>query len=1060
MKLFRALFGSLIPSDKSSCTLEIPPIVIPACGRRESTCKLTVAIPAKTFVTYSNLNSQGNRRVARLLPKALLLLAILPALATFSCRRPTAQETDLPSRRFGNLWVSLNKAKIVEHPLLDSKPRRFLHVTDRPEMVERISWAEIFGPENRAPEQNTYEWKPTFPFASEDEVRVEHLAYDLTRVDDPSEIGPTSYALQKDRVIVGVPRSLSLAQSELPLRFIYSAEAAQVEMEPLFGRWTFDRTQPPAEGETWWSCRLPVPGKVSGDWADRFCAVYFFGEKQGGQYWNLETARLFVRIPSSYLEGPPLGSVTVTYQIDRAGLDDDLSNPKGSGERETAARNMLFRRGECDECLRSSLYLPSPCEVRIPAFVPPGTDLSFAVAPIGKKGYEGTLTYRVAVSEPGGGNEPRVIFTRDVSLESEQERPWEAHRVPLDDFANRNVELCFSTTAETDYPWHIPGLVGSPAIIKGGTPDNPNIIFVAYDTQRADHVGCYGYDKNTTPNADRLASGGIRFDECLSPSSWTLPSFAIAFTGRYPRSLGVERQRYAIPQNTQTLAQSLADAGYYTCGVVSNPFLHPGTNMDLGFETYEFRTYVFDPNCAEKVTDTTIRWLSEGLPEPFFMFVHYIDPHQPFGLSEETADRFGSGYEGPIKRAFCDRDGTLYKGEDRQRIMDMYDGDCWYTDSEFGRLLDKIDGKTSGEAPSNSIEKRTIIALMSDHGEEFWDHGGADRGFGCPEYDRGLDHGHTFYQELIRVMLILRYPEAVKSGFVFSTPMSLLDLPPTLLDLAGLDPKSLGGDIAGISLCNAVSQNGDPESAPKDRTIYMDSLLFGTPKLGVIQYPWKMIHHLDSGRSELYNLLEDPKEKTDVASLNWKLSESMLDLIIGYNRDVCKQEREEALEITAVGDGSNHQYRCILRSAQTIPQPQADPSIQTYRRREGRWQDLTISFETDQPKTTLTFPLGLFDTPIAGVFEIDGKPEVRRVFCGPDGDHPQEFPLRVDLLPTGIGTIKSGSPADAALTEAAPAWTISVTRNYRQAAGGPQRELMTLDEEALQSLRAIGYTGP
>jgi arylsulfatase A-like enzyme len=689
-------------------------------------------------------------------------------------------------------------------------------------------------------------------------------------------------------------------------------------------------------------------------------------------------------------------------------------------------------------------------------FIPPATDLCFAVAPVRETGYGGTLTYQVEVSEPGRKDTTRTIFHREIPLEAEKERPWETHRVPLDDFAGRNVELSFSTLAQTSYPWSIPALVGSPAIVKRVTPERPNIVLVAFDTQRADHLGSYGYERNVSPNADRLARDGTRFETCLSPSSWTLPSFAAVFTGRYPRSLGIERQRYAIPENTQTLAQSLTDAGYYTCGIVSNPFLHPGTNMDLGFETYEYRTYVFSPDCAERVTDTAVRWLSEDLPEPFFLFVHYIDPHQPYGLNEETADHFGSGYSGPVPRAFCERDGTLYKGADRTRILDMYDGDCWYTDREFGRLLDKIDGEGSAEDPGDSLRERTIVALMADHGEEFWDHGGADRGFDCIEYDRGLDHGHTYYQELVRLPLILRYPGGISGGSVFSDPMSLLDLAPTLLDLAGLNPQSLGGDIPGIPLGKAILQKDIP---PADRTLYLESLLYGTPKLGVIQYPWKMIHHLETGRSELYNLVEDPEEKQNVAAGNWKRAESMLDLVLKYNRDVCRQKREETLEIAAVGDGSSHRYQCTLRSAETIPQPTADASIRTYRRRQGRWQDLTISFESDRSITTMVFPLGLFDSPIACILEIDGKAVPAKVFCGPEGDHPEEIPFRIDLLPTGVGKMKPGSPGEGALARQTPAWAVSIVRRYREAEGGVEREPITLDEEALQSLRAGGYMG-
>jgi arylsulfatase A-like enzyme len=723
---------------------------------------------------------------------------------------------------------------------------------------------------------------------------------------------------------------------------------------------------------------------------------------------------------------------------------DDLASVEG---REEAIRNLLPQEAAVGKRLKPSLYLPTPSEIRIPIAVPAESDLYFSVFPWICPGLTGTLTYEITCQVKTGGRvEKKVLFRQEMASPPDPKAEWATHRIPLDEFAGKTVEFSFITRADTSPHCSIPAYFGSPRVFPRAESAKPNIVLVAFDTQRADHLGCYGYGRDVSPNVDRLAREGMRFDMCESPSSWTLPSFVSMFTGSYSRSLGLESIDFALPQNVRTLAGTLAEEGYTTAGIVSNPFLHPWTNLHRGFEDYEIESYNFTPDAAKRVTDSALKYLSGPHPEPFFLFVHYIDPHMPVGQDDATAGRFTQGYEGPVEPDFFELNGNRFPDpEDRRFVVGLYDGDVGATDREFGRLLDGIRGPSSAEDPS--LGGNTIVVFMSDHGEEYWDHGGRSLGFECKDYERGLEHGHTFYQELVHVPLIVRYPDIVPAGSVCSKPVSLLDIAPTLLDLAGIDPEVMGARIHGISLSETLRY----EKPPPWRTLYLDSPLTGLPKLGMVEYPWKMVHHLATGQSELFDLAKDPGEKQNLAAANWRKSEAMMDRILEFNRQACRRGRSEVIEIRAFGDTKPHQYECTLSSREETKAPRlAFPAAVRRRQEEDRYV-LEISFASDRADRPMAFSLEGSDSPIDCVLRIDGKADPGKVYCGPAKDHPGEFPFRLDLLPTGFRKPETEPTG--------PGWAVWMNRNYYELKGAPRGEASSLDDEALQHLRAMNYVG-
>jgi hypothetical protein len=270
---------------------------------------------------------------------------------------------------------------------------------------------------------------------------------------------------------------------------------------------------------------------------------------------------------------------------------------------------------------------------------------------------------------------------------------------------------------------------------------------------------------------------------------------------------------------------------------------------------------------------------------------------------------------------------------------------------------------------------------------------------------------------------------------------------PTLLDLAGIGAEAMGTDIQGISLSETLRH----EKPPPWRTLYLDSPLTGLPKLGMIEFPWKMVHHLRTGRSELFDLAKDPYEKRNVAAANWKKSEAMMDGIVKFNREECRLARSQVVELRTLGDTKSHRYECILSSPGELEEPGLTFPAEVRRRREGDQHVLEISFESDRSGDRIVFLPGKRDPPISCVLKTDGEADAKKVWCGPAKDHPEELPFRLDLLPTGFQK-----------PESAPVglgWGVWMTRDYYELKGAPRGESSSLDDEALQNLKAMNYVG-
>lgn len=407
----------------------------------------------------------------------------------------------------------------------------------------------------------------------------------------------------------------------------------------------------------------------------------------------------------------------------------------------------------------------------------------------------------------------------------------------------------------------------------GGVP--PSVVLVVVDTLRADHLGCYGYGGPTSPELDRLAGEGIRFHQLVSAAPWTLPSVVSLMTSTWPsvhgaaiwddgpRTIDSPVGIRGIDERIDTLANAFRRAGYDTRAWVTNPWLSAGSGMERGFAEYTYRHYPEESGRADAVVDEVIRWLDTGPGGPFFVYLHLNDPHQPnfprpdhYPPLKPILRNLPPGFDPTGWKGLTGVDPRSSPEQARRcRIkLAFYDGAVAFTDHQLGRLFEHL--RPAGGFAAGEV----IVAVVSDHGEAFWDHSVIERErYDDPREAWGIGHGQSQYQELLRVPLIIAGP-GLNTGTVVNHRGRSLDLAPTLLDLAGIEPP---GSMEGVSLRPLWAVDGPP---PAVRDAYGESIAYGTERKAVISGHWKYIVGLEDGLEELYHLGQDPQEQINLAA--------------------------------------------------------------------------------------------------------------------------------------------------------------------------------------------------
>jgi arylsulfatase A-like enzyme len=300
-------------------------------------------------------------------------------------------------------------------------------------------------------------------------------------------------------------------------------------------------------------------------------------------------------------------------------------------------------------------------------------------------------------------------------------------------------------------------------------PEPPrNLIVITFDTLRAGHVGAYGYDRNTTPNLDAFASESVLFETAYSQAASTVPALSSLMTSRYPHQTGVlETYKYAVPDDEITLAERMKENGFDTAAILGIGVLMPTRRMDQGFDHYSYTLYTNKQywKTAAEITDEAVEWLGESRERPFFLWLHYFEPHQPYDVVPvESRVRF---LDVPSSHPMLEgvKPDSMQHTRIRHKI-DAYDGALSHADSEFGRLMSEI--------RKLGLLDDSMIVVSADHGETLGEHG---------------QHGHVFglWEQVIRIPLVIRLPN-VRPARVAGR-VQHVDVVPTVVREMGLSTE-------------------------------------------------------------------------------------------------------------------------------------------------------------------------------------------------------------------------------------------------------------------------------
>ena len=378
-----------------------------------------------------------------------------------------------------------------------------------------------------------------------------------------------------------------------------------------------------------------------------------------------------------------------------------------------------------------------------------------------------------------------------------------------------------------------------------------SVLLITIDTLRADHLGCYGYRRGSTPAIDALAGQSTKLEHAYAPVPLTLPSHTALLTGTYPFYNGVRDQPgFRLPDDIPTLAEYFSRAGYATAAVLGSPVLSRRFGLSRGFEVYDDRFGASTqqqeagmPNIkrpADLVVRLALAWLDQKSPgRPFFLWLHFYDPHLPYRAPEPFRTRFAT---------------------------QPYDAEIAYTDSALGTLFAGL--------RSRGVYDSSVIALTADHGEGLGDHGEST-------------HGYFLYDSTLHVPMLVKLTSAPRVTEL-KTSVSLVDLAPTLLRLAGIQvPSSMQGADLGGSLMSAKEPPPHPVLA---ETMYPLLHLGWNPlralisQVGAPPGAWGSVKYIQAPQPELYDLRRDPEELRNDYSSHQAEAASMRDQLESFVR--------------------------------------------------------------------------------------------------------------------------------------------------------------------------------
>ena len=499
--------------------------------------------------------------------------------------------------------------------------------------------------------------------------------------------------------------------------------------------------------------------------------------------------------------------------------------------------------------VRESLLFPPTVDVTFPLRLPKRPRLIFGIHPLSIESADITPIHLKVTAKPLFGS-PKELFSQEITTR----KKWLDQSIDLGEFSGKFLELKFETLkSKKAIGEPQPIAVSNPIVFsEEKLPEKPiqHIFIVTADALRADHLGCYGYARATSPNIDRFSKDAVRFENAVSQGAGTLPSTASLFTSVYPSTHKCDVNTSKLPAAFLTLPEIMETKGYMTAGFVQNEFLTPPHGLTNGFRWYQYDRFLID---TEKRLDLALEWIQSMRRFPSFVFFHMLHPHSPYTPPPDIAQLFNVSLS-PLassnqKLLEVDAKRILLPKEEREQLITLYDAEIRYLDTLFGTFIQRL--------KQLKIYDGSIIIFLSDHGEAFQEHG-------------RLGHGGTVYQEMIRVPLLIKLPfRSNRRGIALAQNVETMDVMPTILEVLRLP---VPGFFQGKSLMPLMLKGGKQNT----RTVFSEVL--SGKLLGAINNNHKYIYSGQTGKEELYDIRVDPGETKD-------LSQTSLDLLKKFRQE-------------------------------------------------------------------------------------------------------------------------------------------------------------------------------
>jgi arylsulfatase A-like enzyme len=402
--------------------------------------------------------------------------------------------------------------------------------------------------------------------------------------------------------------------------------------------------------------------------------------------------------------------------------------------------------------------------------------------------------------------------------------------------------------------------------------DKCNVVLITIDTLRADHLSCYGYERETTPRIDAIARQGMIFKNVVAPSSWTAPSMVSLFTSTYPINHGVihglEFQKTrgfcqeVFSETLRTLPEVLKDAGYTTFGVSSNHGMTAELGFGRGFDYFKYVNW----QAADVINKIVYAWEDAiRKSDKFFLWVHYIDPHSPYFPQSPWITRYSSETLDGIRPVSRMPSTELIAGIKKNpamlsKVLALYDSEINYVDSHVGDLIERL-----------GLDRNALLIITADHGEQFMEHD-------------SIGHAITLHQEELQVPLIIKFP-GVTAAQSIERQASIVDVMPTIVSSLGIDQPEQTRGTPLLDSGGMPAGLGEVLPGWKSAAYHFAELESHAILKTVIAPPWKYIHDYKAGSGLLYDIVSDPLEKTNVKDAYPEQADAMRDQLLSFVSD-------------------------------------------------------------------------------------------------------------------------------------------------------------------------------